>query len=144
MSAYNIVVDIVVYNNNGFDIECNVNVWKSLVISTMFPCLKYKSYLYILHVQVLSQNHQLNSILGQMSGLSLCININAFAKVIQKLSPVAVLAFFSNSFFSGVTTRFVERPTLNSEGSHSGKFVLLLLTNPWLIIYHSQLGSMHT
>ena len=43
---------------------------------------------------------------------------------------VAVLAFFSNSFFSGVTTRFVERPTLNSEGSHSGKFVLMLLAKP--------------
>ena len=96
----------------------------------MLACLKYKCYLYVLHVQVLSQNVQLNSFQGQRSGLSLCININAFAKVIQKSSPVAVLAFFSNSFFSGVTTRFVERPTLNSEGSHSGKFVLLLLTNP--------------
>ena len=89
-------------------------------------------YLYVFHAQVLSQNVQLNNFFGQMSGLSLHININAFPKL-------AVLAFFSNSFFSGVTTRFVERPSLNSEGSHSGKFVLLLLTNPWLIIYHSQL-----
>ena len=96
----------------------------------MFPCLKYKSYLYVLHVQVLSQFVPLNSSKGQISGLSSCIKINAFPKVIQKSSLVAVLAFFSNSFFSGVTTRFVEKPRLNSEGSHSGKFVLLLLTNP--------------
>ena len=31
----------------------------------MFPCLKYKSYLYVLHVQVLSQNVQLNSFQSQ-------------------------------------------------------------------------------
>ena len=40
--------------------------------------------LYVLHVHELSLNVQLNSFLGQMSGLSLRINIdNAFPKFIQ-------------------------------------------------------------
>ena len=65
----------------------------------MFPCLKFKCY--ELHVQVLSQNVQLNSVFGQISGLSLRVNINAFPKVVKKSSVVAVLASFSNSFFSG-------------------------------------------
>ena len=44
----------------------------------------------------------------QMSSLSLRVNIIAFPKVVQKFSLVAVLAFFTDSVFSGVTTRFVQ------------------------------------
>ena len=119
MFAPNIPVYIVFHNNNDFDIEYLLYAWKSCVISTMFSSLKYEMqspnqvgtsmrcprYLYVLHVQILSHNFQLNSFFVQMSGLSFRINFNAFPKVVQKSFLVAVLAFFSSFFFSGVSSK---------------------------------------